>query len=653
MSAVRGELPHVMDAAAVEALGNKVFGAANLLSDTARDAADRWLRLPEVFDVSDATIAVTMLDGPMTTAADFLEAMTKAQQVLVEFTMTTIPSLTRRREELAARILEVNAQREAAQSALESSDAAYWSAYETDPASETTRRAGEAQTEATDAWRDADSAVGDLEADIRVFRLDLEAAEDFLASDLKAISGGDDPRGAFGAHLTISQTFWGESSSAYPGGPSTSTGLADSLRADLSTAVAHAISWLGTTDADAAKTWMEDHPDFASAVAFVDVNRAAALWNRFANDSVRDDDGAWSDGPLAQIFAVAPSAIGNLNGIPASAKDEFNRAELERMLAGELTEEQRGQLEQVRELLDKGAENPDPPIALLSLSLETDDASPRASIGFGDVDNAGQITTLTHGIATDVAQIGEWSDSAINMQDTTEAELAKRGSSATTAVVLFMDWDSGGPGNVWGIERPDAGAERLAQSLRGYGVTNAGAQLDLGLHSLGTTMGTQMIADNPGLVDNAWLYGSAGVTPETAADLENQIRRGLLTVHATHATDDIIADKGRMPASDHPENPLDIAGVQDFESDGGWVKGYGDGVREWGMRVEGHNSQASKEAIYLLDGFETQQTGGMAPSFIPQWDDEAVGYLDPRSQSFKQTIVDLAESIVAADGVRQ
>ena len=41
------------------------------------------------------------------------------------------------------------------------------------------------------------------------------------------------------------------------------------------------------------------------------------------------------------------------------------------------------------------------------------------------------------------------------------------------------------------------------------------------------------------------------------------------------------------------------------------------------------------------------------PLDLLKWDDEAVGYLDPRSQSFKQTIVDLAESIVAADGVRQ
>jgi hypothetical protein len=35
------------------------------------------------------------------------------------------------------------------------------------------------------------------------------------------------------------------------------------------------------------------------------------------------------------------------------------------------------------------------------------------------------------------------------------------------------------------------------------------------------------------------------------------------------------------------------------------------------------------------------------------WDGEAGGYLDPRSQSFKQTVVDHAESIVAVDGARK
>lgn len=485
-------------------------------------------RLPEVFVVEDAGIAETMLDGPAGTAADFVEAMKSARRVLDEFTVTTIPALQKRRDELEARILTVNQEHETAQSGLESADAAYWRSYETDPASDSTRRAGEAQTDATDAWRAAQDAVIALEADIRVFRIDVEAAEDFLASDLKGISGGDDPRGAWGVPVTSTQSSWGDTAAPYPGGPVSDETLADRLRGDMSDAVA----------------------------------------------------------------------------------------------------------------------------ALLTLFCETDDGSPRVSLGFGDVDNADQVTTLTHGISTDVTQIGEWSDSAIALQKATSAELSEVGSTATTAVVLFMEWDSGGPSNVWELERPHAGAERLAQLLRGFDRSNPNVQLDLGLHSLGTTMGAEMVANNPGLVQNAWLYGSAGIAQETAADLENLIRRNELNLFATHAEDDFIAPMGRFDVSTHTVDPRNIAGTETFGSDGGWVLGYGDGDRDWGEKVEGHNSQASTEWFYLLDGFKTQQTGGMSPSFIPQWDDEAVGYLDPRSQSFKQTVVDLVDSIVLSEGAR-
>ncbi|UPL14511.1 alpha/beta hydrolase [Microbacterium galbinum] len=652
MSAVRGELPLLLDPTVLEMLGTQVFTAASTLADAANQANDQWKRLPEVFVVEDAGIAETMLDGPAGTAADFVEAMKSARRVLDEFTVTTIPALQKRRDELEARILTVNQEHETAQSGLESADAAYWRSYETDPASDSTRRAGEAQTDATDAWRDAQDAVIALEADIRVFRIDVEAAEDFLASDLKGISGGDDPRGAWGVPVTSTQSSWGDTAAPYPGGPVSDETLADRLRGDMSDAVAARITALGNGDPDGAKEWLGAHPDFAGTVGFVDVDRARALWDQLGRASTRGDDGAWAMGPLAVLLGGAPTVIGNLNGIPAAAKDEFNRAELERLLDGELTDDQRRKLESVQDLLADSDAETAPVISLLSLFFETDDGSPRVSLGFGEVDNAGQVTTLTHGISTDVTQIGEWSDSAIALQKATMTELSEIGSSATTAVVLFMEWDSGGPSNVWELERPHAGAERLAQLLRGFDRSNPNVQLDLGLHSLGTTMGAEMVANNPGLVQNAWLYGSAGIAEETAADLENLIRRNELNLFATHAEDDFIAPMGRFDVSTHTVDPRTIAGAETFGSDGGWVLGYGDGDRDWGERVEGHNSQASTEWFYLLDGFKTQQTGGMSPSFIPQWDDEAVGYLDPRSQSFKQTVVDLVDSIVLSEGAR-
>ncbi len=654
MSAVRGELPLLLDPTVLEMLGTQVFTAASTLADAANQANDQWKRLPEVFVVEDAGIAETMLDGPAGTAADFVEAMKSARRVLDEFTVTTIPALQKRRDELEARILTVNQENETAQSGLESEDAAYWRSYETDPASDSTRRAGEAQTDATDAWRDAQDAVIALEADIRVFRIDVEAAEDFLASDLKGISGGDDPRGAWGVPVTSTQSSWGDTAAPYPGGPVSDETLADRLRGDMSDAVAARITALGNGDPDDAKEWLGAHPDFAGTVGFVDVDRARALWDQLGRASTRGDDGAWATGPLAVLLGGAPTVIGNLNGIPAAAKDEFNRAELERLLDGELTDDQRRKLESVQALLNRGGQNDTPEVDLLSLFLETDDASPRVSLGFGDVDAADQVTTLTHGIATDVGQLGEWSRSAMDLQDAVAAELREHGSSANPAVVLFMEWDSGTPGNVWGLERPKEGAERLAQILHGFAASNPGVQLDLGLHSLGTTMGTEMIANNPGLVRNAWLYGSAGVTERTAHDLENLIRRNELNLFVTHAEDDVVAPVGRWDLSTHEVDPRTVAGAERFSSDGGWVDGYGSGEGEWGMRVEGHNPQVSTEWYYRIDGVVVVPFSPIPPGplILPLLDDEAIGYLDRRSESFKRTVVELADAIVSADGVR-
>ncbi|MFK0402388.1 alpha/beta hydrolase [Microbacterium sp. NPDC090225] len=430
--------------------------------------------------------------------------------------------------------------------------------------------------------------------------------------------------------------------------------LADRLRGDMSDAVAARIIALGNGDPDDAKEWLGAHPDFAGTVGFVDVERAGDLWDRLVNGSVRGDDGAWTSGPLAVLLGSAPALIGNLNGIPVGAKDQFNRAELGRLLDGELTEDQRAKLESVQDLLRRGDRGEYPPTDLLSLFLETNDASPRVSLGFGDVDTADQVTTLTHGIATDVGQIDDWADSAVALNRRAAIELEKRGSSADTAVVHFMEWDSGTPGNVWELERPKEGAERLAQLLDGFAVTNPGVQLDLGLHSLGTTMGTEMIVSNPGLVQNAWLYGSAGVTESTARDLENLIRRNELNLFVTHADDDIIAPVGRVELSTHDVDPRTVAGAEEFSSDGGGVDGYGSGEGEWGMRVEGHNSQASTEWYYRIDGVVVVPPSPIVPGpmLLPLLDDEAIGYLDPRSESFKRTVVELADAIVLADGVR-
>lgn len=643
-------VPNVVDVSIVESLGDDVVTSASLLETTMAAAHDRWQHLPEVFDITGAEGAVAMLDPARGAVSEFVTAMIEARRVLSDASMNTLPALKTRREELLERITTVNQQHADAVSASSDADSAYWSAYRDDPDSDATSTAADERNAASDAEDAANSAVADLKRDIERLRSDIDTEEAWIAGELGRISGGDVVRSAWGEEVRVSQTYWGEAEAVYPGGPIITSGLAEHLRESISDAVADRIAWLSTASASKAEKWMATHPDFASAVGFVDPQRAVYLFENLEDQSTRDGRGFWTTGPLAALFAVAPAAIGNLNGIPATVKNQFNRETLKDLLAGDLTEEQRTQLKSLLVLLNNAGKKSQPDTDLLSLFLETDDGSPRASVGFGDVDTASQITTLTHGIETDMGNLGEWSGSAIDMKKNLDRLLSKSESDGTTATVLFMEWDSGGTGNVWNIERPDAGAERFAQLLRGFEVTNPTGQRDLGLHSLGTTAGTQMIVDNPGLVDKVWLYGSAGVTEATADGLETQIRQGQIEVNATHATDDFIAPIGRWPASEHPVDPRTITGVDVFGSDGEEVAGYSDVPGgNYGERTEGHNSQASTEWYYLIDGWQPVPSSTGFPAYGVILDDEAVGYLDPRSQSFKQTVMDLVAALESGD----
>lgn len=638
-------VPNVLDASLVEGLGDDVVRLASLLETTMASAHDRWQRLPEVFDITGAEGAVAMLDPARGAAGEFATAMIEARRVLSDASMNTLPALKRRRDDLLDRIATVNQQHSDAVSAAAEADSAYWAAYRHDPDSDATSSAADDLRAASDGEEAANAAVADVKRDIARLRSDIDAEESWIAGELGRISGGDVARGTWGEEVRLSQTYWGQAEATYPGSPILTSGLAERLRDLLSDAVVTRIGWLGTVNESQAADWVAAHPDFASAVGFVDPQRAVSLFENLEGQSTRGAEGVWATGPLAALFALAPAAIGNLNGIPADVKNEFNRETLKGLLAGDLTEEQRGQLKALLSLLNSAENEGQPDTNLLSLFLATD-GSPRSSVGFGDVDTADQITTLTHGVGTDMGNLGEWSSSAISVKNALDKELGDQGVGGSTATVLFMEWDSGGTGDVWNIERPDSGAERLAQLLRGFDVANPAAQCNLELHSLATTAGTQAIVDNPGLVDNAWLYGSAGVTEQTAADLENLIRRDLVTVHATHASDDFVAPIGRWPVSEHPVDPRTIPGVQEFSADGGFVSGYGSGDGEYGERTEGHNSQASTEWYYLIDGIGSSPTGD--PVLV--MDDEAVGYLDPRSQSFKQTVMDLVEALDLEDG---
>jgi hypothetical protein len=640
------DLPHVLDPAVVSGLAERLVTVANATQTSMTTVHDRWNVLgdTEVFHVTGAEGVPRMLDRPRDDAQSFAESLIAARNALYEAASSELPDLRSRREELASRIGTVVADYTSAEEAKAMADSTYWSTRSSGTDPDVAADAALGRSSAGTTLRKAQDALDTLRDDIDRLRRDIEDSEDRLASRLRGVSGGTEVYAAGGEPLRVSHTFWGFVENAYPGAPaaaSTSRTLAEQLTYELARAAERRIDWLATADEDSVKRWMDAHPDFVQAVAFVDPHRAGDLFADLASTSTAASNGEWNAGPLAQLLALAPLVVGNLNGIPAPQRGMFNRSGLAQALArDDLDDETRTRLEQLRAVIEqRGADGTRP--TLLSFFLDTE-GSPRANIAFGDVDDADQITTLTHGIRTDLGSLNEWARGSADLQSALTSELERTGQDKKTAVVLVMDWDSGGVLSVREIDRPDAGASRLSQTWQGLHTVNPDAQLNAGAHSLGTTMTGQALSDNPGLVSHVWFFGSAGVTPQTGDELAAQIRSGQTELFSTHADDDNIAEWGRKDwlGSAHAVDPRDIPGVERFGSNGGVVPGYGSPRGEYGESTDSHDAHNSvKDEIV---GWTVGPDGSPMPIIE---ETEKFGYLDPSAESFKHFVVGLRDAL--------
>lgn len=640
------DLPQLVDPAVLTGLGDRIVSVANATQTSMADVQQRWNVLgdTEVFHVTGAEAVPRMLDRPASDARGFSEALVEARNALWDAGSSEFPSLKQRREELASRIPSVVAAYDSAAEASAMANATYRSTRGSDVDASVAADASLARLNASTTLNSAESALDALRSDIDRFRRDVEDAEDRLASRLRNVSGGTEVLGAGGEPVRVAQLFWGFSESAYPGAPSAasvSRSLSEQLTYDLGRAAERRIDWLSTADTHDVQRWLDAHPDFVQSVAFVEPERAGDLFTDLAAASAAAPNGEWNGGPLGQLLALAPLVVGNLNGIPAAQRGIFNRAGLADVLArDDLDDETRSKLDRLRSVVEKRSDDGSLP-TLLSFFIDTE-GSPRANIAFGDVETADQVTTLTHGIRTDLGSLQEWARGGADLQSALTNELERTSHSSTTAVVLVMDWDSGGALSVGGIDRPDAGAARLSQTLRGLHAANPGVQLNTGAHSLGTTMTGQAVADNPGLVSHVWFFGSAGITAQTGDELAEQIRSGETTVSATHADDDSIAAWGRKDwlGSLHAEDPRDVPGVQSFGSNGGVVADYGSLRGEYGESTDSHDAHNSTKDEFV--GWGVGWDGSPIPLYEPT---PQTGYLDPSAESFKHFVVGLREAL--------
>jgi len=525
MAISEDSVAQVVSPGSVETLESMLSSSQSSLDSAMTVAQEHWLRVPEVFQVSGAEGADFLLDPSSRAVQEWAEALGKARRALSDAAMFSLPTLVSRRENLLARVVEVNRQASDAAGAAEVADSQYWSAYGKDPESSSTTTARQTRTDALHGQEAASEAVTALKADIERFRRDVEEEEESLAGVLKGIGGGDEVLGAWGAESRVSQTFWGFAEQAYPGGPQTGTDLAGHLQEALAEASVARVNWLSMVDAEDARAWVDAHPEFASAVGFIDPEVAARLWDGLVSESTRGplDSGAeqWTAGPLAQLFAVAPFAIGNMNGLKARDRDEFNRETLRQVaLDPNATPEQREAAEQTQKALERAqAQAPAGTVVqLLALELPSDggERDMRAAISVGDLDSAEDVGVMIPGMNSSVSEsIYGLAGNAVNMQEAN----VRIGNPDTTATVVWMGYES--PGNI-PLGRGYVGEESLAQTgalslgrfLNGIDVANAAAETTVHAHSYATRVATYALSGGEfggAKADHLVMYGSPGI----------------------------------------------------------------------------------------------------------------------------------------------
>jgi hypothetical protein len=267
------------------------------------------------------------------------------------------------------------------------------------------------------------------------------------------------------------------------------------------------------------------------------------------------------------VIAASPGSVGNLDGIPAEARDAANRISLDRDLAewtlleerGVLTDDERRWLDNARsaqDAVDGIATGVDPITAepvtsqLYVYDPAAFDGDGAVAVSAGDLDTADNVAVVVPGFGTDGGSAPYQADRALTIHESTRF-LAPGETNATMFWIGYdapdnLPWDDGGwdAAGVVGEGMAEGGGERLADAVDGLRASRDGdpAHLTAIGHSYGSTTTGHAAHDHGLPVDDLVFVGSPGV----GGDTNNAGDTGVDPAHVWAGTNshDPIADLG-------------------------------------------------------------------------------------------------------------
>ncbi|MEU6062367.1 alpha/beta hydrolase [Streptomyces sp. NPDC047097] len=228
---------------------------------------------------------------------------------------------------------------------------------------------------------------------------------------------------------------------------------------------------------------------------------------------------ALTDEQRQEFLRIAPDLVGNLDGIPAAARDQANRAYLPTLieeLAGRHDDASQTKLEALRLLQARLNQPGGLPMYLLGIG---DEGNGRAIVAYGNPDTSRNVAAYVPGLGTALdADFVE--DTMKRAEDTAAgARLIDRSS----ASIVWLGYDAPQAADVMSRGDADRGAPAYNSFMAGLTATNRHSDPHLTAigHSYGSlTVGTaaRQAGGIPG-ADDVILLGSPGVGVERAEDL--------------------------------------------------------------------------------------------------------------------------------------